>query len=99
MRKQVAVSEKSMSALSILPGTFEMIRARCRVFQRSWSKRLLPQALALMRGRDYVSAEDVERLSAPIFQHRIAMATWGFELPGRATPSPPQALTRSTLTR
>ena len=33
MRKQVAVSEKSMSALSILPGTFGMIRARCRVFQ------------------------------------------------------------------
>ena len=60
------------------------------------------QSLALMRGRDYVSAEDVERLSAPIFQLRIAMAPGSGDagaLVADAIAGPLETLTRSTLTR
>ncbi len=58
------------------------------------------QARAMIRGRDFVSGEDIEQLIVPLFHHRIAL------LPGSGEPSevvidaakqPLEALNRATL--
>ena len=58
------------------------------------------QTLALMRGRDFVSSDDIEHLSIPLFQHRISVvpgAGDAGEIVKDARRGPLDALSRSTL--
>ena len=58
------------------------------------------QTLALMRGRDFVAPEDIERLSVPLFHHRIATVP-GSEDPSRIISEvrvkPLETLAQSTI--
>lgn len=60
------------------------------------------QARAVLRGRDFVSTDDLDALLVPLFAHRIALAPGATE-PARivreAARDPLEALTRSTLRR
>ena len=58
------------------------------------------QTLAMLRGRDYVSPADIEHLSVPLFQHRVAVIP-GVEDTGAvirdAMTAPLEMLARTTL--
>jgi MoxR-like ATPase len=60
------------------------------------------QALAMLRGRDFVSTEDIEHLAVPLFQHRLSLVP-GFNDAGAvirdALPRPLEMLSRTTLSR
>lgn len=60
------------------------------------------QTLAMLRGRDYVSSEDVEYLATPLFSHRLELAP-GVKgaggVIGDALRQPMEALSRATLRR
>ena len=60
------------------------------------------QARAVLRGRDYVSGEDIETLSPPVFTHRLELApgiTDVRPLLRAAAAGPLEKLARSTLRR
>jgi MoxR-like ATPase len=83
------------------------VRADTRIAQGVSTRALVQaipalQARAALRGRDYVSTEDLEALGIPLFAHRVALA------PGATDPEsvvrdavrgPLDALTRATLRR
>jgi MoxR-like ATPase len=58
------------------------------------------QTLAVLRGRDYVSSEDIAYLVTPIFQHRLDLVP-GVEDPAEVIQDclkgPMEALSRATL--
>ncbi len=104
LRQQVAVSTKIHECLVDIA---RKIREDPRTAQGVSTRSLVQavpalQSLALMRGRDFVSAEDVEHLSVPIFQHRIAMVPGAGDATAvveDARKQPLETLTRSTLSR
>jgi MoxR-like ATPase len=58
------------------------------------------QTLAMLRGRDYVSGEDVEYLATPLFAHRLELAPGGHsadKIIAEAVKQPLEALSRATL--
>ncbi|HKA91103.1 MAG TPA: AAA family ATPase [Haliangiales bacterium] len=58
------------------------------------------QTLAMLRGRDFVSSEDVEYLAAPLFGHRLELAPGvkgADAVIGDAVRQPLEALSRATL--
>ncbi len=60
------------------------------------------QARAMLRGRDFVSSDDLSSLIAPLFVHRLALGPGSDDAAGilsDALRAPFEALTRSTLTR
>jgi len=60
------------------------------------------QARALLRGRDYVSTEDLDALASPLFAHRFALAPGGGDptaIVREALAGPLETATRSTLRR
>jgi MoxR-like ATPase len=60
------------------------------------------QARAALRGRDFVSSDDLDALLEPLFAHRIALAPGATEperIVREAARSPLESLTRSTLRR
>ncbi|MCA9546256.1 MAG: AAA family ATPase, partial [Myxococcales bacterium] len=60
------------------------------------------QTLALVRGRDFVTADDLEHLAIPLFQHRLSVLP-GVEDPGQVIKDnlrkPLETLARATLKR
>jgi MoxR-like ATPase len=81
------------------------IRSDTRVVQGSSTRSLvllLPalQARAALRGRDYVSSDDVEALLSPVMEHRIELAPGipdASEVLADALAEPMEQLARSTL--
>ena len=57
------------------------------------------QMRAVMKGRDFVSSEDIEALSQPLFQHRLELmpGVLGDVLVKDALRGPIEKLSRSTL--
>jgi len=58
------------------------------------------QTLAMLRGRDFVSGEDVEYLATPLFSHRLELAPGGHsadKIIADAVRQPLEALSRATL--
>jgi len=83
LRGQVYVAPQVMSCLVDLA---RAIRADRRCTQGVSTRSLVQavpalQTLALLRGRDFVSADDVDYLAVPLLQHRVAL------VPGVAEPA------------
>jgi len=101
IRETVAVSP---AIHECLVDTAQRLRADKRTRQ-GVSTRCLVQAipalqtLAMLRGRDYVSTEDVELLSVPLFAHRLDLAPGAKsdQVITDALAKPIEALSRSTL--
>jgi MoxR-like ATPase len=101
LRETVAVSPAVHQCLvEIATGLRDKKRTRQGVSTRSLVQAIPAlQTLAMLRGRDFVSAEDVEYLALPLFAHRVEL------MPGvQAEPmlrevlkAPIEALSRSTL--
>jgi MoxR-like ATPase len=101
LRTQVAVS---IAIHECLVDIAQQLRADKRVRQ-GVSTRCLVQAipalqtLAMLRGRDFVSTEDVEYLATPLFAHRLELAPGAKhdQVIGEAVRGPLEALSRRTL--
>jgi MoxR-like ATPase len=101
LRTQVAVSTAIHECLVDIA---QQLRADKRVRQ-GVSTRCLVQAipalqtLAMLRGRDFVSTEDVEYLATPLFAHRLELAPGAKhdQVIGEAVRGPLEALSRRTL--
>ena len=107
----VAARRLLRESVSVVPAVHEClvdIATRLRADKRTRqgvSTRCLVQAIpalqtrALMRGRDFVSSEDVEALSIPLFAHRIDLAPGarGDQVIGEALAGPLEVLSRGTL--
>jgi len=101
LRTQVAVSP---AILECLVDIAQQLRADKRVRQ-GVSTRCLVQAipalqtLAMLRGRDFVSTEDVEYLAVPLFAHRLELAPGAKvdQVIAEAVHRPLEALSRRTL--
>jgi MoxR-like ATPase len=101
LRTQVAVSPAIHECLVDIA---QQLRADKRVRQ-GVSTRCLVQAipalqtLAMLRGRDFVSTEDVEYLAVPLFAHRLELAPGAKsdQVIGEALRAPLEALSRRTL--
>jgi MoxR-like ATPase len=101
LRTQVAVSTAIHECLVDIA---QQLRADKRVRQ-GVSTRCLVQAipalqtLAMLRGRDFVSTEDVEYLATPLFAHRLELAPGAKHdvVIGEAVRGPLEALSRRTL--
>ena len=77
-------------------------RTRQGVSTRCLVQRSRAADLAMLRGRDYVSGEDVEYLATPLFAHRLELAPGGHsadKIIAEAIKQPLEALSRSTLGR
>lgn len=102
LRQQVAISPRVHECLVDLAAT---IRADERCNQGVSTRALVQaipalQTLALLRGRDYVSAADIEHLAVPLFQHRISLLPGVEEAPAVIRENlrrPIEALSRATL--
>jgi MoxR-like ATPase len=101
MRNKVAVSPAIQQCLvDIAQGLRDPKRTRQGV-----STRCLVQAVpalqmrAVLKGRDFVSSEDIEALSGPLFQHRLELmpGVLGDVLVKDAMRGPIEKLSRSTL--
>lgn len=102
VRSGVAVSR---AVKECLVDTARLLREDTRVIQGVSTRSLVQaipalQTLAMLRGRDYVSADDVEYLLPPVLQHRVEM------IPGTddnravllsAAQKPLESLARGTL--
>ena len=57
------------------------------------------QTLAMLRGRDFVSSEDVEYLSTPLFAHRLDLAPGARadQVIAEAVAKPIEQLSKGTL--
>ncbi|MFN3199913.1 MAG: AAA family ATPase [Bradymonadia bacterium] len=104
IRENVHVSKAIHECLVDLAG---LLRADKRCLQGVSTRSLVQaipalQILAVLRGRDFVSADDIEHLAGPLFQHRLALAP-GVEsatpVIAQALEGPLEALSRSTLKR
>jgi len=101
LRTQVAVSPAIHECLVDIA---QQLRADKRVRQ-GVSTRCLVQAipalqtLAMLRGRDFVSTEDVEYLATPLFAHRLELAPGAKaeQVIGEALRGPIEVLSRRTL--
>ncbi len=101
LRTQVAVSPAIHECLVDIA---QQLRADKRVRQ-GVSTRCLVQAipalqtLAMLRGRDFVSTEDVEYLATPLFAHRLELAPGAKsdQVIGEALRGPIETLSRRTL--
>ncbi len=102
LRSRVVVSEKIHGCLV---DTARIIRADRRTAQGVSTRSLVQaipalQALAAIRGRDFVAPEDIERLAGPLLRHRV-MVVPGTDAPDvvvrEALAGPLEALTRSTV--
>ena len=101
LRTQVAVSPAIHECLVDIA---QQLRADKRVRQ-GVSTRCLVQAipalqtLAMLRGRDFVSTEDVEYLATPLFAHRLELAPGAKhdQVIAEAVRGPLEALSRRTL--
>jgi MoxR-like ATPase len=104
LRRQVAVATAVHECLvDIAQRLRDDKRARQGVSTRALVQAIPAlQTLAMLRGRDFVSAEDVEHLAVPLFAHRIDLAPGveGPELLIRdALHKPIELLSRGTLRR
>ena len=104
VRRAVAVSPRVQECLVDIA---RAIRADRRCTQGVSTRSLVQaipalQTLAMLRGRDFVSPDDVEYLAVPLFQHRLALVP-GVEDPralvSESLRGPIEALSRSTLQR
>ncbi|HNX19113.1 MAG TPA: AAA family ATPase [Acidobacteriota bacterium] len=93
--------------IECLVDTARALRADPRVAQGISTRALVQaapalQARALLRGRDYVSTEDLDALASPLFAHRFALAPGGGDptaIVREALAGPLETATRSTLRR
>ena len=104
VRRAVAVSPRVQECLVDIART---IRADRRCPQGVSTRSLVQaipalQTLAMLRGREFVSPDDVEYLAVPLFQHRLALVP-GVEDPralvAESVRGPIEALSRATLQR
>lgn len=102
IRSQVTVARPIHECLVDLAGN---LRADKRCLQGVSTRSLVQaipalQILAVLRGRDFVTADDIEHLAVPLFQHRLALAP-GVEsaapVIADALRGPIEALSRATL--
>jgi len=102
LRSRVVVSDKIHGCLVDMA---RAIRADRRTAQGVSTRSLVQaipalQALAAIRGRDFVAPEDIERLAGPLLRHRV-MVVPGTDAPEvvvqEALKGPLEALTRSTV--
>jgi MoxR-like ATPase len=99
--------EVSRAIKECLVDTARILRADSRVVQGMSTRALVQaipalQTLAVLRGRDYVSSEDVEYLLPPLLMHRVEMIP-GVDDPAAvilsAAEQPLEMLSRGTLRR
>jgi MoxR-like ATPase len=101
IREAVAVAP---AILECLVDTAQRLRGDKRTRQGASTRCLVQaipalQTLAMLRGRDFVSTEDIERLAVPLFAHRLDLApgTKADQVIADALAKPIEALSRSTL--
>ncbi len=101
IREAVAVAP---AILECLVDTAQRLRADKRTRQGASTRCLVQaipalQTLAMLRGRDFVSTEDIERLAVPLFAHRLDLApsAKADQVIAEALAKPIEALSRSTL--
>jgi MoxR-like ATPase len=102
--EQVALGDEVKECLVDIAGA---LRADERVLQGNSTRSLvlmLPalQALAVLRGRDFVSTEDIETLAVHVLQHRVELAPGVTELAAvlrECMAAPLERLSRATLRR
>jgi MoxR-like ATPase len=103
LRERVAVATGVHECLvDIAAGLRDSKRTRQGVSTRSLVQAIPAlQTLAMLRGRDYVSTEDLEYLAPPLFAHRLELAPGvQFEpLIKDVLRQPIEALSRATLLR
>jgi MoxR-like ATPase len=108
----VAARQSLRAAIAVSPAVHEcLVDAATRLrddkrTRQGVSTRCLVQAipalqtLAMLRGRDFVSTEDVEQLAVPLFAHRLELAPGVGDVDrviGDALRQPLEALSRQTL--
>jgi MoxR-like ATPase len=102
LRTQVVVSEKVHGCLVDIARALRADRRTAQGVSTRSIVQAIPalQALAAIRGRDFVAPEDIEYLAGPLFRHRVVV------VPGTDAPEvvvadglrqPLEALTRSTV--